>query len=58
MKFYWLKKVKEYFKNKELPEECGMVYKDRCDHQFVGNRIYSPDEEWKCKKCGEPYNGF
>ena len=29
----WLKRIKEYYKNKELADKCGLEIKDICKHE-------------------------
>lgn len=58
MKFKWLKRIKEYYKEKEMAEKCGMVYSDFCNHESdkPGEII---EGKWRyqytCNKCGEKF---
>jgi hypothetical protein len=58
MIFKWIKRIKDYYKEKELAEKCGMVYSDFCQHESndPGELL---EGKWRmlytCTKCGEKF---
>ena len=51
----WLKRIKEYYRDKVLAEKCGLEAKDICVHEST-DEMYLSNPPWlKCIKCGEMY---
>lgn len=48
----WLKRICEYWKDKKLPEKCGMEVKDICAHE-VKVKYREESKKYTCMKCGE-----
>lgn len=51
----WLKRIKEYYRDKRLAEKCGIEVKDICVHEPIDDTYLSNPPWYKCDKCGEMY---
>ena len=53
----WIKRVCEYWKDKQLADKCGLQIKDICVHELKPIVYPRPDtiKMWQCIKCGEFY---
>lgn len=54
----WLKRIKEYYRDKVFAAKCGLEVKDICVHETDGNIYYDSERfpvKYRCIKCGEFY---
>lgn len=49
------KRFKEYWRDKELAEKCGLSVKDICVHEPVYSKTAPDDARVICYKCGQHY---
>ena len=55
LKFSRLRRIKEYYRDKQLAEKCGLEVKDICTHETDNNVYFKYTLQYKCSKCGEFY---
>lgn len=57
----WLKRIIEYYRDKQFAEKCGLLVKNICVHEYENNfgkdarPRFEKTANPKCKKCGEFY---
>ncbi len=56
----WINRIREYWNDKKLADQCGLQVKDICAHEkdysfkLIDNCGFEYIK-YKCKKCGEFY---
>lgn len=52
-----MKRTKEFWKRLTKDERCELVYIERHQYEYIGNKGYLPDDCSECPVCGEPHLG-